>query len=171
MKETRTILESQMALAIVALEEGRPAEAGGEAQGVIRSLGQTPSPLRAIGELVTARARLAQHDVTGAARALSTAQTLSKQTERVSLRSGLARVEAEVDAAAGRADEARRRLDALRATLNRSGMVLDELDRRLLLLRLDRAEGRANVRADAAALEKDARARGAGLVVKRLQTL
>jgi chromosome segregation ATPase len=80
-------------------------------------------------------------------------------------------VEAEVDAAAGRADEARRRLDALRTTLNRSGMVLDELERRLLVLRLDRAEGRASVRADAAALEKEARAHGAGLVVKRLQTL
>jgi tetratricopeptide (TPR) repeat protein len=171
MKETRTILESQMALAGVALEESRPADAEREAQEVIRALGQTPSPLHATGELVIARARLARHDVSGAARALAAAQALSKQTERVSLRSALARVEAEVDAAAGRPDEARRRLDALRATLNRSGMALDELERRLLVLRLDRAQGRVNVRADAAALEKDARARGAGLVVKRLQTL
>jgi serine/threonine protein kinase/tetratricopeptide (TPR) repeat protein/TolB-like protein len=171
MKETRTIFESQMALANVALEEGRPAEAEGEARDAIRALGETPSPLHAIGELVTARARLAQHDVNGATRALSAARALSKQTERVSLRSGLTRVEAEVDAAAGRGGDARRRLDALRATFARSGMVLDELERRLLVLRIDRAEGRANVRADAAALEKDARARGAGLVVKRLQTL
>ena len=57
------------------------------------------------------------------------------------------------------------------ATLTRSGMVLGELERRLLLLRIDRAEGRANVRADAAALEKDARARGAGLVARRVQAL
>jgi hypothetical protein len=171
MKETRTILESQIALAGVALEESRPADAEREAQDVIRALGQTPSPLHAIGELITARARLARHDVTGAARALAAAQALSKHTERVSLRSALARVEAEVDAAAGRPDEARRRLDALRATLTRSGMALDELECRLLVLRIDRAEGRVNVRADAAALEKDARARGAGLIVKRLQTL
>jgi len=109
--------------------------------------------------------------VAGAARALASAQALSKQTERVSLRSTLTRVEAEVDAAAGRPDDARRRLDALRATLDRSGMKLDELDRRLLVLRLDRAQGRVTVKADAAALEKDARARGALLVVKRLQTL
>ncbi len=107
MKETRTILESQMALAAVSLEEGRAAEAEGEAQDVIRSLGQTISPLRAIGELVTARARLATQDIAGAAQALSTARALLKPTERVSLRSGLARVEAEVDAAAGRADQAR----------------------------------------------------------------
>lgn len=171
MKETRTILESQMALAIVALEEGRPAEAEGGAQDVIRSLGQTTAPLRAIGELVTARARLALHDAAGAARALSNAQALAKQTERASLQSGLARVEAEVDAATGRSEHARRRLTALGTEVNRSGMVLDELERRLLLLRLDRAEGRANVRGDAASLEKDARARGAGLVVKRVQAL
>jgi eukaryotic-like serine/threonine-protein kinase len=171
MKETRTILESQMALAIVALEEGRPADAEDGAQTVIRALGQTTAPLRAIGELVIARARLAVHDVAGAAQALSTARALSKQTERASLRSGLERVEAEVDAAAGRTDAARQRLIALGATLNRSGIVLDDLERRLVLLRIDRAEGRANVRADASSLEKDARARGAGLVVKRVQTL
>ena len=171
MKETRTILESQMALATVALEEGRPVEAEDAAQTVIRELGQTTAPLRVTGELVTARARLALHDVPGAARALSTARALSKQTERASLRSALARVEAEVDVAAGRADAARQSLAALGVILNRSGMVLDELERRLALLRIDRAEGRANVRADAASLEKDARARGAGLVLKRVQTL
>jgi hypothetical protein len=76
-----------------------------------------------------------------------------------------------VDAAAGRPDAARQRLAALGVTLRRSGMVLDELERRLLLLRIDRAEGRANVRADAASLAKDARARGAGLVLKRVQAL
>jgi serine/threonine protein kinase/tetratricopeptide (TPR) repeat protein len=171
MKEIRTILESQMALAIVALEEGRAIEAEDGAQSVIRALGQATAPLRVTGELVTARARLALHDVAGATRALSTARTLAKQTERASLRSGLARVEAEVDAAAGRSDAARQRLAALGVTLGRSGMVLDELERRLLLLRIDRAEGRGNVRADAASLEKDARARGAGLVLKRVQTL
>jgi hypothetical protein len=170
MKETRTILESQLALAIVALEEGRPAEAEGGAQGVSRSLGGTTASLRAISELVTARARLAMHDIAGAARALSTAQALSVQTERVSVRSGLAMVEAEVDAAAGRADEARQRLKTLGSTLNRSGMALDDLERRLLLLQIDRTEGRANVPADAVALEKDAKARGAGLVIRRLHT-
>ena len=169
MKETRTILESQMALATVSLEEGRAADAETEAQDVIRSLGQTISPLRAIGELVTARSRLAKQDVPGAAQALSTARALLKPTERVSLRSGLARVEAEVDAAAGHADQARQQLEALGIMLRRSGMVLDELDRRLLLLRIDRADRRAGVRADAAALEKDAKTHGAGLVLKRLQ--
>jgi len=170
MKETRTMLESQVALAIVALEDGRPAEAKSEAQSVIGSLGQTTAALRPIAELVTARAMLAGHDVPGAARALATARGLSKRTERVSLTNGLAMVEAEVDAAGGHADAARQRLNTLGATLRQSGLILDELERRLLVLRIDRAERRGNVRADAVALEKDARAHGADLIAKRAVT-
>jgi hypothetical protein len=170
MKETRTMLESQVALAIVALEDGRAADAEREAQSVIGSLGQTSAALRPLAELVTARARLAGHDVPGAARALATARALSKRTERVSVINGLAVVEAEVDAAGGRADAARQRLNALGAALRQSGLILDELERRLLVLQIDRVEGRASVRADAAALEKDARAHGAGLVARRAVT-
>ena len=165
------MLESQVALAIVALEDGRPADAEREAQSVIRSLGQTTAALRPVAELVTARARLGGHDVPGAARALATARALSRQTERVNLISELAMVEAEVDVAGGHADAARQRLDALGATLKQAGLVLGELERRLLVLRIDRAGGRANVRADAIALEKDARAHGAGLVARRALAL
>jgi tetratricopeptide (TPR) repeat protein len=166
MKETRTMLESEVALAIVTLEEGRPAEAESAAEGVIRSLDQ-PTALRAVAELTTARARLARHEVPAASRALATARALSKRTERVSVLTELTMVEAEADAAGGRVDAAHQRLDALGVTLRRSGLVLDELERRLLLLRIDHAAGRANVRADAIALEKEARARGAGLVARR----
>ena len=88
----------------------------------------------------------------------------------MSLTNGIAMVEAEVDAAGGRADAARQRLNTLGATLRQSGLILDELERRLLALRIDREEGRANVRADAVALEKDARAHGAGLIAKRAVT-
>jgi serine/threonine protein kinase/tetratricopeptide (TPR) repeat protein/TolB-like protein len=170
MKETRTLLESQVALAVVALEDGRPAEAEDEAQSVIRSLGQMTAAMRPIAELVTARARLAGHDIAGAARALATAGALSERTERLSLKSELAMVEAEIAVAEGRTDDARRRLNALGTTLRQSGLVLHELERRLLVLRIDRAEGRPGARADAVALEKEARARGAGLIAKRAMT-
>ena len=53
----------------------------------------------------------------------------------------------------------------------RSGMVLGELERRLLLLRIDRAAGRPAVRAEARSLEKDAGSRGLGLIVRRAQSL
>ena len=164
------MLESQVALALVALEDGRPADAEGEAQRVIRSLGQTTAALRPVAELVTARARLAGHDMAGAARALATAKGLSERTERLSLKSELAMVEAEVEAAEGRTDDARRRLNVLGTTLRQSGLVLHDLERRLLALRIDRAAGRPEVQARAVALEKDARALGAGLIAKRAVT-
>jgi len=93
--------------------------------------------------------------------------TLSERTERLALKSELAMVKAAVEAAEGRPDDARQRLKALGTTLRQSGMVLHELERRLLVLRIDREDGRPDVRAGAAALEKDARARGAGLIASR----
>ena len=170
MKETRTMLESQVALAVVALEDGRSTEAESEVQSVIRALGPDDRRLRPIAELIAARARLAGHDRAGAARALATAATLATGTERLSLKSELTMVTAEVEAAEGRTDHARQRLNVLGTTLRQSGMVLHELGRRLLMLRIDRADGRAEARAGAVALEKDARSRGAGLVAKRAVT-
>jgi eukaryotic-like serine/threonine-protein kinase len=171
MKETRTRLESELALAAVALAEGRPADAEREAQGVVVALGQTTAALKAAGELLTARARLANRDVAGAARALAAARQLSTQTERVSLKSGLAMVEAELEVAQGRMPDARDRLAALQPTLSRSGMVLGELERRLLLLRIDHMESRPAAKAEARALAKDAGARGAGLIARQAQAL
>lgn len=171
MNETRTVTESRLALAVLALEEGRAGDAEREAQAVVLALGQTTAPLRASAVLLTARARLANRDVPGASRALASARQLSIETERVGLRNGLVMVEAAVDAAQGRTREARVRLAALQGTLASSGMVLGELERRLLLLRIDRADGRPNARAETRALEKDAGTRGAGLVVRRAQSL
>ena len=137
------MLESQVALAVVALEDGRSTEAESEAQSVIRSLGQTtavcvrsPSSSRlAPGWPDTIRrARLERWQPPRRCRS---------GTERLSLKSELAMVEAEVEAAEGHTDDARQRLNALGATLRQSGLVLHELERRLLVLRIDRAEGRA----------------------------
>jgi serine/threonine-protein kinase len=171
MKETRTTFESQLALAAIALEEGRPVDAEREAQAVVLALNQTTAPLKAVGELLTARARLARRDLPGATRALAAARQFSIRTERVGLRSGLAMVQAELDAAEGRAPQAREGLKALEGTLTRSGMILGELERRLLLVRIDRAEGRPTAKADAHALAKAAGTRGAGLIVRRAQSL
>ena len=169
MKETRTMLESQVALAAIALEDGRPADAESQAQNVIGSLKET-TVLRPEAELITARARLARHDVTGASHALTTARTSSTRTERVSLINDLTMTAAEVDMANGRAEEGRRRLNALRPTLQQSGLVLSELKRRLLVLRMDQREARDNVQRDSIALANDARARGAGLIAMRART-
>jgi len=76
-----------------------------------------------------------------------------------------------LEAVQGHNDRARTRLSTLRAALARTGMVLAELECRSALLRLDRIEGRATVRTDAATLRKDAQGHGAGLILRRIPTL
>jgi len=167
MKETRTLRESQLALAAVTLEEGRAADAEQQAQEVVRALSQTTASLRSVAEILTARARLARHDLSGAAQALASARQSS--TERVAIRAGIAMVQAELDAAHGRTHQARERLAPLEAAHTRAGLVLLELERRLLLLRINRGTGGST--AAARDLEKDARTRGAGLIARRAQSL
>jgi ATP/maltotriose-dependent transcriptional regulator MalT len=172
MNETRTVLESRLALAELALEEGRPADAERGARQVDESLGTEPSgPLRVRLELLVARAHLARRAVESAAGALSTARRFAEDTERLDLKRKLAMVEAEYDVARGRPQEARARLAALRPVLQRAGMVLADLERRLFLIGLDRTEGLPTVKVDANALVRDAEARGAGLIARRVQAL
>ncbi len=170
MKETRTAMESRLALAAVAVEEGRFAEAERDAQEVVGDVAQTTTPMRAFGQLITARARIGSRNLPGAVEALAAARELAGRSERVALRNGVAMVAAEIDLAQGRRREARERLADLQRSQASSGMVMDELERRLLLLRIDVADGRPTGPA-ARALERDAAARNAGLILRRLRSL
>jgi tetratricopeptide (TPR) repeat protein len=170
MQETRTVLESQSALVALALHEGRPADAETEARRVLAALGPaSKDPTRIAVELLTARALLARGDKGAAARVLTTARRLAENSERIDVRRSLAMVDAELDAAQGRPGRARERLIELRTVLAGSGMVLAELESRLLLLQIERAGGKPTVPADARALETDARAQHAALVARRVQ--
>ena len=163
LKEQRTILESEAALARIALEEGRIEEAAKLAAAVERRLQGSASPLLAVAQLLNARVRLAHKDANGAERQLSGSRAHAERTERISLRSEFKLVESEIDIAQGRIEKARAQLDSLHQEFARTGMVIADFQRRLLQLRIDRA--------DAGALEKDARARGAALIANRVKTL
>jgi tetratricopeptide (TPR) repeat protein len=172
MKETRTVLESELALAELAFADGRIADAEREGRRLGHDLeGEASSPLRVAVELLTARTALARHDVDGASRALTMARRLAEHTERSDLRTALIMREADLDVARGRMSEARERLSGLRTIQKRSGLVLAELETRLLMLQIDRAQGRVSYRADASVLEKDAQARELGSIVRRVQAL
>ncbi len=142
--ETRTVLESQAALAALTLEEGRPADAERDARTVLEALGGEPTvALRVPLGLLVARSRMAAGDLDGAAPLLASARTLAARTERVDIRRAVSMADAEFELARGQTRQARERLTNLAATLNRAGMALAELDRRLLLLRVDAADRRA----------------------------
>ncbi len=163
LKEDRTIAESHAALANLALEEGRITDAEALVATVQRALRGSPAPILAVARLLDARVRMARNDIDGAERQLASSREHVERTERIGLRSQFKLVESQIDIARGRFDKARAQLDALRAEFTNAGMRLFDFERRLLQLRIDRA--------DAAALEKDARASGAALIANRAKTV
>jgi serine/threonine protein kinase/tetratricopeptide (TPR) repeat protein/TolB-like protein len=168
-EEIRTLQESRLALASLTFEEGHVVDAERQARELLAQLAAEPQgPLQPYAHLLVARARLASGDTVAAQTELAAARKLSASTERIELRRSVAMAEAELDAAQGNRESARQRLTQLRATLARGGMALAELECRTALVRLDRAEKRPTAAADAAALEKDAKARHAGLVLRAL---
>jgi serine/threonine protein kinase/tetratricopeptide (TPR) repeat protein/TolB-like protein len=168
-QETRTVLESRLALAALDLEEGRPSDAAREAAAVAQAMGKTTAPLLVQTELVAARAYVAANRLTDAARSFAAGERLAKSSERVSLQVALALAGAEIDLARGDRARARDRLSALEPIVVRAGMRLADLERRLLLLRVERAERPGGGHPEAQALEQAARALGAGLILSRLQ--
>jgi serine/threonine-protein kinase len=163
LNEHRTIAESEAALAMLALEEGRIDEAEQRAARVEKALGGSPAPMLAVARLINARVRLARNDADGAEREIAAARAHAARTERISLRSQFTIVESQLNILRGRMDAARQQLDGLRDEFRRAGMVIADFERRLVRLRIDPS--------DAASLERDARAKGAGLVANRAKAL
>jgi ATP/maltotriose-dependent transcriptional regulator MalT len=163
LNEQRTIAESEAALAMLALEEGRIDEAEQHAARVQKALGDSPAPMLAVARLINARVRIARNDADGAEREIAASRAHAARTERISLRSQLTIVESQLNILRGRMDAAREQLDGLREEFRRAGMVIADFERRLVRLRIDRG--------DAANLERDARAKGAGLVANRAKAL
>ena len=96
---------------------------------------------------------------------------LADRTERVDVRTSLAMLNAELHAAGGRAEEARRAVTGLLVRLAETQMTLAVLEARLLLLRLSATGHPSSLDTDARALESEARATGAGLIALRAQAL
>ena len=163
LNEQRTIAESEAALAILALEEGRIDEAEERAARLEKALSGSPAPVLAMAKLINARVRIARNDAAGAERQLAASRAHVARTERISLRSQFTIVESQLNILRGQLDAARAQLDGLREDFRRSGMLIADFERRLVRLRIDRG--------DAAALERDARAKGAGLIANRAKAL
>ena len=143
-QETRTVLESRLALARLRLREGAAGDAERQARDLFNEIREEPEgPLQVELHVLTARARLGLGDLAGAEVSLSTARRIAKSTERIELRRSLTMAEAELDAAQRRPDRARQRLTELRTELERAGMTLAERECRTSLARIDGAETRA----------------------------
>ena len=140
MNETRTMFESRVALAELALDEGRPTDAEHDARQQAGAAQPEFERTRlAALQIGIARARIALADPAGAAAALDLARPLVAKSERIDPRHAFAIAEAEVEAARGNRDRARTQLSALCSSLEESKMVLRSRECRTALTRVDPA--------------------------------
>ncbi len=162
-EEPRTIGESQLALGVVALEDGRMAEAEPLAQAAERAAKEQPAA-RAQALLVRARVRLAAGDVAGATRLTREARTLVTSSDRLWAQWALTVGEVRVRLAAGDVAGARQQLTSIAARLRASGMTLVQLDLQLMEAEAALAAGDATARRALEEVAAKAGTLGAGLL-------
>lgn len=162
-KDGRTIAESQLALAALAIEEGRPQAAERLARAAEQSAPEQPVT-RAHARLLLSRARLTAGDLSTARRAADEAAALASNTERAWLRWLIDMGEARLALASNDVAAVRLRLGPVLGRLREAGMGLAALDTRLLLGEAGLASGDPAAADDLRRLADEAGAAGAGLV-------
>lgn len=166
--ETTNVAYSQLALALLAIEERRGREAAERAGAALDEFRAQEKPDdEAYALSVLARARLLQGEVAQAQAAIERAGALLEKSENreAKLRARLAG--AEVDAAAGRAVEARRTLEEVRRSAIALGFVDLRLEVELLLGRLELAADPAAGAERLAAVAREASERGFRLLADK----
>ncbi len=164
-----TVAESQLALAEVALEEDKTPvsrDLARKAAGQFEE--QKAVDNQALALAILARAFLAQGDLTEAQKAVQTASAISARTENAGVRITVKIAAARVQAARGKPREAEKGLRAVVAEATKARLVLDQYEARLALGELemkspDPSRGRARL----LALQKDAQAKGLGLISRK----
>ncbi len=166
--EKETIAESQLALAQLSIEEGQPEKAvlparqAAEVFRAIKAIQLEP----AAGE-VLAQSLLAQGKIGEAQNVINQAQLLASKTDDLDARFPVSITAARVSAAAAKFAEARKILTSTLAGAARYGYAGYELEARLALGEVEMKSGRAAGRARLEELEKEAKARGYGLIARK----
>jgi tetratricopeptide (TPR) repeat protein/TolB-like protein len=163
------IAESQLALAQISLEEGDPKAAE---ELVAKALEEFQKQKRVDDEVsaraVLAQSLLAQKEPAKAQETIELALALSGQTSKRSGRFAVAITAASIDAALGRTAKATRSLRATLAEAMKTGMVSTQLEARLTLGEIEITSGNTAAGFDRLLdVEKEARARGYGLIARK----
>jgi ATP/maltotriose-dependent transcriptional regulator MalT len=167
--ETLTIVESHIALAAVAIEEGRAAE--GEA--LARSAADESQRGKQVdneglARFELARALLAQRKLIEARREIARTRSVLDKSENRQVRLVLGITDARLSAEAGQWAAAIKAVEAIRRDAAKAGRVGVELEARLARGEIDMRSGNvAAGRARLEALQKDASARGFALVARK----
>jgi len=171
MRAAFSVAKSQVALANLSIEDGRPETV----PSLVRSASAVFAQQKAIDWEATAQAALARSwlvrgDAGEAQRAIEhRSPTGRSQSPRVRLE--IVVTTARISAANGKVDDAQQALEAALAEATRLRLVGPQLDVRLARGEIGLESGRKDAPRDLAVLATDARARGFGLVVRKAEAL
>jgi eukaryotic-like serine/threonine-protein kinase len=168
------VAETELALASLCLEEGRPEEALGGAESALAAYAALKNPDReGLACTVKARALLALGELAGAGEAMERARTLASRSEYV-----LIAAEVQLTGALwGRWEggpsvrETVRQLQALARRAAREGLKRVELEARLLRVELDQELDEAVVAKELRSLRREANQLGYRGLLKRVSAL
>jgi tetratricopeptide (TPR) repeat protein len=167
--EKRNVAQSELSLASVFIEEGRPAEAeilAGKAAEEFRSERATDAEAQA--RTVLAESFLPRNQPGKAQEAVSRAKELAGKGQDARVRFSVAIISARVRAALGEPAEAMTSLKATLAEATKYGFVGYQFEARFALGEIEMESGKSAAgQARLEALEKDAKAKGFGLIARK----
>jgi eukaryotic-like serine/threonine-protein kinase len=167
--EKGTIAESQLALAIVALERGQPAETETrirEAREEFRREKQIDDEM--LADTVLARALVAQHKYAEAQKEIDAGKTFVAKSQNRADQFQLSIAETQLQAAQNRIEEAKRNLIAIVAEAKQTGLLQYQFEARLELGEIEIRSGKiGSGRARLAALQRDATSKGFLLIARK----
>jgi eukaryotic-like serine/threonine-protein kinase len=167
--EKGTIAESQLALAILALERGQPAETETrirEAREEFRKEKQIDDEM--LADTVLARSLIVQHKYEEAQKEIEAGKGFVAKSQNRANQFQLNIVTAQLDAAQNRIEEAKRNLIAILAEAKQTGLLQYQFEARLELGQIEMKSGKtASGRARLGALQKDATSIGFLLIAHK----
>ncbi|HEX7832239.1 MAG TPA: FlgO family outer membrane protein, partial [Thermoanaerobaculia bacterium] len=168
MKDRVSIGQSQVMLANLAIEEGKPAEADGllrEAIAVFAKEGAAEE--EAIAQEVLARNALLQKNIAKAQTAISRASTLTAKSITIGLLASIRATQARVELARGNGSFAWKLVQEAVAKGKASHILATELDARIVAADVDAQLGRSSVAAERAAVAEIAKKHGLLLIARK----
>ncbi|HEY6944262.1 MAG TPA: protein kinase, partial [Candidatus Acidoferrum sp.] len=167
--EEGALTESRLALAMLSVEEGHPADAEGPARDAaekFRKGNQVSS--EALADAILSRSLLAQGKLADAQASVERAEGLLQGSADRDARLFAAIIAARIRAASGNSAEAIRRLTAVLAEANKTGFVAHQLEAQLALGEIEMKSGKSAAgRVHLAAIEKESTQKGFLLIARK----
>jgi len=169
LRETLTIAESRVRLAALAIEQGQTMEAEALARlAAQESLRSKQADDESLARAVLARALFEQNRLVEATKEIARSSELLGESENREARLALRILDGRVTAASARNADGARTIEATRLEAAKAGLVGLELEARLALGEIEMRSGKqSSGRARLESLQKDAAARGFGLIARK----